>query len=195
MKSDKDYYQILGIQRDVSLEAVRIAYRIYAGKFHPDKHSGDVFFEERFKEVREAYDILSDAEKRAKYDIKKFGKSKVARRTDPHLYDDVGAAERPKPGRRLSIDISHIEIYLAIFYLINLVAWVMIKRISEQTSTGGRIWSLFLCGISALVMWLFISGLIDLRNHRYTGRRMLLVGYLLVSLMFGCIPLATNWLH
>ena len=81
----KDYYQILGLQRDASSEDIRKAYRTYAAKFHPDKHEGDAFFEERFKEVKEAYETLFDVEKRMRYDIKKFGKSKAVSRTGPRL--------------------------------------------------------------------------------------------------------------
>jgi curved DNA-binding protein len=63
----KDYYQILGVNRDASEEAIKKAYRRLARKYHPDvsKESGA---EERFKEVAEAYEVLRDAEKRAAYD-------------------------------------------------------------------------------------------------------------------------------
>jgi molecular chaperone DnaJ len=61
----KDYYEILGVSRDASDEEIKKAYRRLAHKYHPDKGSGN---EERFKEVNEAYQILSDREKRAQYD-------------------------------------------------------------------------------------------------------------------------------
>ncbi len=63
----KDYYQILGVSRDASEDAIKKAYRRLARKYHPDvsKESGA---EERFKEVSEAYEVLRDAEKRAAYD-------------------------------------------------------------------------------------------------------------------------------
>lgn len=64
----KDYYQILGVRPDASQEDIKKAYRLYASKFHPDKHGGDKFFEERFKEIRSAYDVLGDPETRAAYD-------------------------------------------------------------------------------------------------------------------------------
>jgi len=62
----KDYYQILGVNRDASEEAIKKAYRRLARKYHPDvsKESGA---EERFKEISEAYEVLRDAEKRAAY--------------------------------------------------------------------------------------------------------------------------------
>src|SRR5258706_2542369 len=70
MRSEiKNYYHILGLEWNASDEDIRKAYRTYAAKFHPDKHEGDPFFEERFKEVREAHEILGDNDKRWSYDI------------------------------------------------------------------------------------------------------------------------------
>jgi curved DNA-binding protein CbpA len=66
----KNYYQILGIEINATKETIKKAYRLYATKFHPDKQSGDTFFEERFKEIKEAYDVLYDDIKRTKYDYK-----------------------------------------------------------------------------------------------------------------------------
>ena len=154
----KDYYQILGLQRDASSEDIRKAYRTYAAKFHPDKHEGDAFFEERFKEVKEAYETLFDVEKRMRYDIKKFGKSKAVSRTGPNDLDHAAETTR-RPKRKFMIDVSHIDIYFTLFYLINLAAWVMIKRIHEHASEGGHIWSLFLAGVSTMFMWLLITGI------------------------------------
>lgn len=65
---EKNYYQILGLQKDATSEEIKKAYKLYAFKFHPDKQDGDKFFEERFKEIKEAYDILSDVDKRKLYD-------------------------------------------------------------------------------------------------------------------------------
>lgn len=66
----KNYYQILGLESNASKDEIKRAYRTYASKFHPDKQNGDKFFEERFKEVLEAYQILNDDNKRANYDSK-----------------------------------------------------------------------------------------------------------------------------
>lgn len=57
---NKNYYQVLGLQEGASLEEIKKAYRLYATKFHPDKRDGDVFFKERFQEIKEAYEILID---------------------------------------------------------------------------------------------------------------------------------------
>ncbi|MDH3952150.1 MAG: DnaJ domain-containing protein, partial [Deltaproteobacteria bacterium] len=60
----KDYYKILGVSKDVSDEDLKKAYRKLAMKYHPDQNQGDKKAEESFKEVNEAYAVLSDKEKR-----------------------------------------------------------------------------------------------------------------------------------
>lgn len=64
----KNYYQILGIERNSSLPEIKKAYRKLATKFHPDKNGGDKFFEERFKEIQEAYEVLTTPLKKERYD-------------------------------------------------------------------------------------------------------------------------------
>ena len=64
----KDYYKILGVERDADEKAIKRAYRRLAVQFHPDKNPGDKRAEDRFKEINEAYEVLGDSAKRAKYD-------------------------------------------------------------------------------------------------------------------------------
>src|SRR5579863_3792120 len=63
-----DYYETLSVPRTASVDDIRKAYRKLARKFHPDLNPGDKSAEERFKNVQEAYDVLSDAKKRQMYD-------------------------------------------------------------------------------------------------------------------------------
>ncbi len=64
----RDYYEVLGVQKNASEEEIKSAYRRKAKESHPDLHQDDKAAEERFKEVNEAYEVLSDANKRARYD-------------------------------------------------------------------------------------------------------------------------------
>ena len=64
----KDYYEVLGVNRDASDEDIKKAYRKLAMKHHPDRNPDNPKAEEHFKEAKEAYEILSDAQKRAAYD-------------------------------------------------------------------------------------------------------------------------------
>ncbi len=67
----KDYYKILGVDKNADDKAIKKAYRQLARQYHPDKNPGDKTAEQRFKEISEAYEVLSDADKRKKYD--RFG--------------------------------------------------------------------------------------------------------------------------
>jgi DnaJ-class molecular chaperone len=64
----KDYYKILGVERSASADEVRKVYRKLAMQYHPDRNPGDKGAEDKFKEINEAYQVLSDPEKRARYD-------------------------------------------------------------------------------------------------------------------------------
>ena len=64
----KDYYKVLGVDKSATAETIKKAYRKLAVKYHPDKNPGNKAFEEKFKELSEANDVLSDPEKRKKYD-------------------------------------------------------------------------------------------------------------------------------
>lgn len=68
MAEKRDYYEVLGVSKDSSADEIKKAYRKLAKKYHPDMNPGDAEAEQNFKEVNEAYDVLSDDDKKAKYD-------------------------------------------------------------------------------------------------------------------------------
>lgn len=73
--AEKSYYEILGVDKNASAEEIKKAYKRVAIKYHPDRNPGDKEAEEKFKEAAEAYDVLHDPDKRARYD--QFGKQGV----------------------------------------------------------------------------------------------------------------------
>ena len=69
--SKRDFYEILGVSKSASADEIKKAYRKVAMQYHPDRNPGDKAAEEKFKEAAEAYEVLSDADKKAQYD--RFG--------------------------------------------------------------------------------------------------------------------------
>src|SRR5262245_45249559 len=68
MATERDYYEVLGIERSASGTEIAAAYRKLAIKYHPDKNPGDQEAIDRFKEAAEAFEVLNDNDKRARYD-------------------------------------------------------------------------------------------------------------------------------
>jgi curved DNA-binding protein len=121
----KDYYQILGVAKSASAEEIKKAYRKLALKYHPDRNKGDKVSEDRFKEISEAYAVLSDSEKKKQYDMfgadgfqQRYSQDDIFRDVDfgsifrefgfggggrggPHIFSQIfgGAGGRPQYGR------------------------------------------------------------------------------------------------
>ncbi|HKO95691.1 MAG TPA: J domain-containing protein [Pyrinomonadaceae bacterium] len=96
----KDYYEVLGVSRSASADDIKTAYRKLARKFHPDLNPGDKAAEERFKELQEAYDTLSDAENRKLFD--KYGENwkavKQGGGAPPPGWEGTRTTGGPQPG-------------------------------------------------------------------------------------------------
>ncbi|MBR1811251.1 MAG: molecular chaperone DnaJ [Clostridia bacterium] len=75
MAEKRDYYEVLGVEKTASADDIKKAYRKLAKQYHPDLHPDDKTAEEKFKEINEAYEVLSDSDKKAKYD--RFGHAGV----------------------------------------------------------------------------------------------------------------------
>ncbi|MBC7336919.1 MAG: J domain-containing protein, partial [Clostridia bacterium] len=89
----KDYYEILGVPRNASQEEIKKAYRKLVRQYHPDLNKNNPEAEKKFKEINEAYEVLSDPEKRAKYD----------------KYGHVGGDFRPPPGGGFDFDFGGFD--------------------------------------------------------------------------------------
>lgn len=151
--SDRDYYEILGVERQADAEAIKKAYRRLALKYHPDRNAGDTEAEERFKEAAEAYAVLSDPDKRARYD--RFGRAGLGaqggfRGFDPETFSDFadvlgdlfgfgsifGGGRRragPRPGDDLRFDLE-IDFEEAVF---GLETRIQVPRLERCGDCGG----------------------------------------------------------
>ena len=110
--SKKDYYEVLGVAKNASVDEIKKAYRNLAKELHPDKNPGNKEAEERFKEVSEAYEHLSDSDKKAKYDQYGHG-SNGGFRGNPFedFFRNRQKAERVGENMSLVIKLTLEEIY------------------------------------------------------------------------------------
>lgn len=97
--SSKDYYYILGIEAGATLQQIKVSYHKLSMKFHPDKNDGDKFFSEHFMEIQEAYEVLSNPNKRQAYDTALNGQR----------YEQQDIRERQESIRRKEEELQHRE--------------------------------------------------------------------------------------
>lgn len=93
----KDYYKILSLKRDATQDAIKKAYRKLAKKYHPDQNPGDKQAEETFKQVNEAYTVLTDETQKAAYDARMFGGGPTSAARENAPESNAGRAYRPRP--------------------------------------------------------------------------------------------------
>ena len=103
-----DYYETLGVPRKAGAEEIRKAYRKLARKHHPDLNPGDKSSEERFKNVHEAYDVLSDAKKRPMYDQFGFYSENGFAGAGPG--SGAGSAGQAIKGTQTRVDITRYDV-------------------------------------------------------------------------------------
>jgi DnaJ-class molecular chaperone len=94
----QDYYELLGVPRKAPLKDIRAAYRKLARKYHPDLNPGDKSAEEKFKQIQEAYDVVSDTKKRQTYD--QFGFNTPGQGPGPSRGAGGPAPGQDRRGRR-----------------------------------------------------------------------------------------------
>ncbi|APS98835.1 molecular chaperone DnaJ [Borreliella mayonii] len=123
----KDYYNILGIQKNASNEEIKKAYKKLAIKYHPDKNKGNKIAEEKFKEINEAYEILSSPDKKRNYDSlgstnfngnndhfeREFNSTRFSNFEDLDFFSKIfGGSSRQTADREITVNISLYDAYM-----------------------------------------------------------------------------------
>ena len=110
MQTNKDLYKLLGLSREASQEDVRKAYRKLVRKYHPDANPEDPQAEERFKEIQQAYEMLSDPQKRQEYDKRLYTSPRESSSRPRPRRTDGG---RAREGTTYTVDLSELFAKLA----------------------------------------------------------------------------------
>lgn len=133
----KNHYQSLGLKSNATLTEIKMAYRKLALKFHPDQNDGDLFFEDRFKEIQEAYEILSDGEKRNIYDINFDG---FYRKTFGNSDEDVNKHSNDLDSKAKSSLTENDKNIMPITILFSLgIIAIIVLMFSNKNSTNAEI--------------------------------------------------------
>ena len=133
----RDYYEVLGLSKGASDSEIKSAYRKMAKQYHPDLHPGDKEAEEKFKEVNEAYAVLSDSDKKAKYD--QFGHAGV----DPNYgaggggFGGQSRRNAPRQGRTLEMGLT-ISFEEAAFGVEKEISYMRVENCAKCNGTGAK---------------------------------------------------------
>ena len=111
MAEKRDYYEVLGVDKNASETEIKRAYRKVAKKYHPDMNPGDKEAEEKFKEAAEAYEVLSDPEKKSKYD--QFGHA--AFEISLEIFSETSLAEADEAAMPEETDQDRERIFVPVF--------------------------------------------------------------------------------
>lgn len=137
----KNYYAILGVGTTATQEEIKLAYRRLAKRFHPDKNPGNAGIEERFKEISEAYNTLSDQESRSKYDLKFFYSSNAK---NGRAYS-TGSNDRPKykvrkerPPTAAEKRTTRIIFGVVVTFVLVITAMIIFNPEDEETTSVKR---------------------------------------------------------
>ena len=105
MSQPRDYYEVLGVKKDATPEQIKKAYRKQAMKYQPDKNKGDSDAEEKFKEAAEAYDVLSNPDKKSRYD--RYGTVDGSSFNTFDVFDSDGRSKNPfKVTAKLALELA-----------------------------------------------------------------------------------------
>ena len=145
---DRNYYSILGISPTATAQEVKAAYKRLAIKYHPDKNQGNVLAEEMFKQINAAYQTLSNASKRARYDLRlqylrerqRVLRQQQAYHVDPRYYQTrqpAGVSERHyRPIRRESYRFSRKDWYITIAFVAGLLTFSLLLKVVMDHVSG-----------------------------------------------------------
>ena len=180
MADKRDYYEVLGVSRNASLDEIKKAYRKLAIEFHPDKNKGSKRAENKFKNISEAYDTLSNERERALYDEITFGETysnfEDANQKSDLDFNYYGTNSKNKKNKL----IKGIVFFFIIFYLIcliigsNLGVIFIIDIINKYTVLyipSGSILGIILHFVLIIVGYLILYGLIKLIYKYFNSKR------------------------
>jgi len=102
----KDYYYLLGLKQTATLDDIKDAYRRLSKKFHPDVNDGDAFFAERFKDIHEAYEVLTSTERRKVYDLKYSKRSESSSNSVSNFSPEIEFFTADKKGIHIGDEIT-----------------------------------------------------------------------------------------